>query len=632
MKWVSRRPVIPEEESFKAIGSIFVLFDFGPFDSSEMKRPCLESVDDFFEKMEEQLFEITPPHLNFAPRSFFHGFDIPHQRGRGQGSVGKRFFQGSTKGLELGIGRVVEIAEIPVHLSLRKQNWMSSIIRCLKLHYHYHFTMRSPRLQTPSGFCFGCILTTAGIKSPNLMDSTKKKTPLAIALIPILFLIGALSLTIVVLKKPPHIPLILASAVATIVACCRGQSWKEIEKGMVHGITLALGAILILMVVGTMIGTWIQGGIVPTMIYYGLKVLSPSIFLAAAFLICSVVSLGTGSSWSTAGTVGVALIGVGHGLGIPVPMVAGAIISGAYFGDKMSPLSDTTNLAPAVAGTDLFTHIRHMVYTTVPAYLFAFVLFIFFGLRFRGGNLQSQGIETILSTLRGNFFIHPILLLPPLLVIVMVIKRIPPLPALLGGTIIGGIFAMATQSRSLADVVQVAQSGFASATGVPTVDNLLSRGGLESMMSTVALIICALSFGGIMEQTGMLEAVARSLLQRVRTTGSLVATTIFSCIGMNAIASDQYLAIVIPGRMYKNAYESLNLQAKNLSRALEDSGTLTSSLIPWNSCGAFMHATLGVYPLAYLPFAFFNLADPVVSIIYGYTGFTMDKIKPDNDR
>jgi len=370
-----------------------------------------------------------------------------------------------------------------------------------------------------------------------------------------------------------------------------------------------------------------MGGIVPSMIYYGLKVLSQGIFLVATLIICSIVSLGTGSSWSTAGTVGVALVGVGQGLGVPVAMVAGAIISGAYFGDKMSPLSDTTNLAPAVAGTDLFSHIRHMVYTTGPGYIISIILYGLLGTRFSGGGMKAGNIEVILSTIKSNFFIHPILLLPPLLVIVMVVKKIPPLPALLGGTALGGIFAMFAQSKPLAEVIQAAQSGYVSQSGVKMVDDLLTRGGLESMMPTVALIICALSFGGIMEKTGMLETLARSLLQRVKRTGSLVAITIFSCIGMNAIASDQYMAIVIPGRMYKKAFDERGLHPKNLSRCLEDSGTLTSPLIPWNSCGAFMHATLGVNPLLYLPYAFLNLSNPLVSLFYGYTGITMEKVK-----
>lgn len=458
------------------------------------------------------------------------------------------------------------------------------------------------------------------------MPGKKRRIPLGIALIPVVFLIIALFFTIVAFKQPPHIALICAAAVAAMVAVAARHPWKEIQEGMIYGITLAMAAILILMVVGTMIGTWIQGGIVPSMIYYGLKFLSPGIFLGATLIICSIVSLGTGSSWSTAGTVGVALIGVGKGLGIPVPMVAGAIISGAYFGDKMSPLSDTTNLAPAVAGTDLFSHIRHMVYTTGPGYIISIIAYIFLGIRFSGGALETGNIETILSTLESNFFIHPILLLPPCLVIVMVVKKIPPLPALLGGTILGGIFAMATQSKYLGEVVQVANTGYISQTGVEFVDDLLTRGGLQSMMATVALIVCALSFGGIMERTGMLETLARSLLKRVKRTGSLVTTTILSCIGMNAIASDQYMAIVIPGRMYKNAFDSQGLHPKNLSRCLEDSGTLSSPLIPWNSCGAFMHATLGVSPLLYLPYAFLNLLNPVVSIFYGYTGITMEKV------
>lgn len=458
------------------------------------------------------------------------------------------------------------------------------------------------------------------------MTDNRGKISLGIALIPIVFLIVALSFTIIVFKQTPHIALICAAAVAAAIAALRKYPWREIQEGMVHGITLAMDAILILMVIGTMIGTWILGGVVPSMIYYGLKILSPGIFLVATLIVCSIVSLGTGSSWSTAGTVGVALIGVGKGLGIPVPMVAGAIISGAYFGDKMSPLSDTTNLAPAVAGTDLFSHVRHMIYTTGPGYAIALILYGFIGLRFSGGNIDMQNIEIMLSTMKSDFFIHPILLLPPCLVIVMVVKKIPPLPALLGGTTLGGIFAVATQSKSLADVIQSAFSGYASQTGVEMVDELLTRGGLMSMMDTVALIICALSFGGIMERTGMLEVIAGALLNKVKRTGSLVATTIFSCIGMNAVGSDQYMAIVIPGRMYKNAFAAHRLHPKNLSRCLEDAGTLTSSLIPWNTGGAFMHSTLGVSPLRYLPYAFLNLTNPLVSIFYGYTGITMEKL------
>jgi NhaC family Na+:H+ antiporter len=455
----------------------------------------------------------------------------------------------------------------------------------------------------------------------------KGQIRLSHALIPVVFLIGALALVISVYKLPPHMPLIFAAAVAAGVAIANKVPWDDVQAGMVHGINLAMGAILILMVVGTMIGTWIHGGVVPSMIFYGLKVLSPGIFLVATLVICSIVSLGTGSSWSTAGTVGVALIGVGAALSIPLPMTAGAIISGAYFGDKMSPLSDTTNLAPAMAGTDVFTHIRHMVYTTVPGYVIALILYALLGIRYAGGAMEAQQIDLMLDTMQANFTIHPVLLLPPLLVIVMVVKKIKPLPALLGGTVLGGIFAIATQGASLADSIAAAHSGYVSNSGVASVDDLLSRGGLMNMMETVALIICALAFGGIMERTGMLEAIARSLLKMVKGTGSLITTTVLSCIGMNAVASDQYIGIVIPGRMYKNAFEKQGLHPKNLSRALEDSGTLTSPLIPWNTCGAFMWATLGVYPLAYLPYAFMNLLNPLISIFYGFTGITMDKLE-----
>ncbi len=461
------------------------------------------------------------------------------------------------------------------------------------------------------------------------MSQEPKPIKLTVALIPVVYLILALALTIVVFKQDPHIPLVTAAAVAAIVAVLHKHPWQTIQEGMVQGISLAMGAVLILMIVGTLIGTWISGGIVPAMIFYGLKILSPGIFLVATLIICSIVSLGTGSSWSTAGTVGVALIGVGQGLGIPVPMVAGAIVSGAYFGDKMSPLSDTTNLAPAVAGTDLFTHIRHMVYTTLPGYALSIIIYGVLGIRFADRQMDPGKIETILTTIPENFNINLLLLLPPVLVIFMVIRRVPPLPALLGGTVLGSLFGIFMQGRSLADMVLAAKVGFVSGTGVSMVDELLTRGGLDSMMNTVALIICALSFGGIMEKTGILKVLAAALLKRVRHVGSLVATTVLSCIGMNAIASDQYIAIVIPGRMYRSAFSRLGLHPKNLSRALEDSGTLSSPLIPWNSCGAFMGATLGVNPLLYLPYAFLNLANPLVSIFYGYTGISMHKLSPE---
>jgi Na+:H+ antiporter, NhaC family len=449
------------------------------------------------------------------------------------------------------------------------------------------------------------------------------------SIIPVLIMILSLGINVLLFDGSPHIPLIGGAVVAAIMGLYLGYSWKELEQGLVKGITIALQACLILMIVGMLIGTWIASGIVPVMIHYGLQLLSPTYFLLATCLICSLVSLSTGSSWSTAGTVGIALIGVGNGLGIPAHITAGAIISGAYFGDKMSPLSDTTNLAPAVAGTDTFTHIRHMVYTTVPSLIIALILYTVIGFRYSQDNLQLETIRLILTTIESHFVVTPFLLIPPALVIAMVIFRIPALPALLGGAFLGGLLAVFVQNVPLKEILDIAQNGFVADTGVIAVDDLLSRGGMESMLSTVALVMCALSFGGVMERTGMLSVLAGTILKFAKSRGQLVTSTIATTMTMNVIAPDQYLSIVVPGRMYREAFERKGLAAKNLSRCLEDGGTITSPLIPWNTCGAYMWVTLGVYPFAYLPFAFMNLINPLVSIFYGFTGLTMHKIASD---
>jgi len=437
------------------------------------------------------------------------------------------------------------------------------------------------------------------------------------SLIPVIFMILFLGINVILFKGSPHIPLIFGTVIASIIGIYLGYTWKSIEKGIVEGIVIALQACLILLVIGMLIGTWIISGIVPTMIYYGLKLISPSVFLVTTCLICSLISLATGSSWSTAGTVGIALIGIGQGLGIPLHMVAGAIISGSYFGDKMSPLSDTTNLAPAVAGSEIFSHIRHM----------SLILYMLLGFKYSNNTLQQESINQIVQSLHSTFHISPVLLIPPMLVILMVILRLPALPSLLGGSFIGGLAAVFIQHTPVNDILNVAQNGYVSSTGLSSVDALLSRGGMESMLSTVALILCALSFGGVMERTGMLEVIAGAILKMAKTVGGLVTSTVLTCMCMNTIAPDQYLSIIVPGRMYKDAFEKAGLEPKNLSRCLEDGGTLSSSLIPWNTGGAYMWATLGVYPFAYLPFAFLNIINPVVSIFYGYTGITMTKIK-----
>lgn len=455
----------------------------------------------------------------------------------------------------------------------------------------------------------------------------KRKATLLEALIPIVFLILTLSFALLKFNVDPHIPLILGTAVAALIGVFRlGFKWSELEDGILHTITMALQAILILLIVGTLIGTWILGGVVPSMIYWGLNILSPGIFLVATLLICSIVSVATGSSWTTAGTVGIALLGIGQTLGIPSPVIAGAIISGAYFGDKMSPLSDTTNLAPAMAGAEIFEHIKHMVYTTGPAYVISLILYAVVGMKYAGQSLDTAQINIIKDTLVSSFpTLSPILMLAPVAVIGMVILKVPAIPALLSGTLLGGVFAIIFQGANIGDVMTAMHYGYESQTGILAVDDLLTRGGLDSMLWTVSLIICALSFGGILEKTGMLETISRSILTFAKGTFGLVFATIITCIMTNVVTGDQYLAIVIPGRMYKDEYEKRGLAAKNLSRAIEDSATITSPLIPWTTCGSYMMATLGLNPIAYLPFAFLNIITPLISLVLAATGWTMTK-------
>lgn len=425
---------------------------------------------------------------------------------------------------------------------------------------------------------------------------------------------------------PVHIPLVGASVIASLMAWRLGWRWPEIEASFLDGIRLSLAAVLILLVVGMLIGTWIASGIVPLMIVYGLKLLSPGMFLFATCLICAIVALSTGSSWTTAGTVGIAFIGIGSGLGVPLPMVAGAIISGAYFGDKMSPLSDTTNLASAVAGSELFEHVRHMVYTTLPSFVIALGLYLLIGLRYGAENIHMESVEIIINGLGQNFNISPWLLIAPGMVIFLVIIKMPALPALIIGTFIGGGFASLFQQVQLAEILHIAYNGFVGQTDIKAVDDLLSRGGMASMYGTIGIILCSMCFGGVMERSGMLEKIATSILDFARGTPGLIIATLATCLGTNIVAPDQYLSIVVPGRMYRNAYLKAGLHPKNLSRCLEDAGTLTSPLIPWNSCGAYMYATLGVFPFAYLPFTFFNLINPLVSALYGMTGWTIVRI------
>lgn len=465
-----------------------------------------------------------------------------------------------------------------------------------------------------------------------MLKREKRQASLGDSLLCLGFLIFTLSISLTKLGLSAHIPLVLGGVFCGFVAIFKlGFTWKELEEGILSTINSTMQAIIILLIVGMLIGTWIISGVVPSMIYWGLNILSPGIFLVATTIICSIVSISTGSSWTTAGTIGIALLGIGSALGIPKEIIAGAIISGAYFGDKMSPLSDTTNLAPAMAGTNLFTHIKHMLYSTIPAYVIALILYAVIGFKYAGQVIDNSQILQIQQALASNYdTLSPLLLLIPVMVIVMVIFKVPAIPGLVIGTLLGGFVAIVFQGASIKDVLEVAQVGYTSNSGMAFVDELLTRGGLNSMLGTVSLMLCALTTGGILEKTGMLEALASAILKFAKGTFGLVAATIFTCIGTNLAVADQYLAIVMPGSMYREAFKKQGLCPENLSRSLEDSATITSPLIPWNTCGAYMSATLGVGSFVFLPFAFFNLLCPLMSLTLAATGFGITKLSDEN--
>lgn len=453
--------------------------------------------------------------------------------------------------------------------------------------------------------------------------------PVGWALVPVLALVALLSMVLLVLPRfepgfegSGHLPLLAAAAVAAGVAHRFGYDWATLEGAVVEAIRMAMRAILILLVIGMLMGTWLAGGVVPALIHWGLMLLSPTWFLPTACVVCSIVSVVSGSSWSTAGTVGLAMIGIGGAMGIDPAMTAGAVVSGAYFGDKLSPMSDTTNLAPAMAGTELFVHIRHQVLTTGPAWVVAMVGYTILGTTLTP-QTEAAATGAIGETIAAHF--HPGLLhlLPPLLVVGLVLRRQPALPVLLLGVVLGAVVAVVAEGATVGATLNAAMSGYVSATGDPAVDELLSRGGMSSMGNTIFLVLCAMSFGGIMESTGMLRAIAERLLRLARTTGSLIATTVLTALGLNVVAGDQYISIVVPGRMYARAFADRGLHPKNLSRALEDGGTITSPLIPWNTCGAFMAGALMVPTGAYFAYAFLNLVNPLISILYGLTGWTI---------
>ncbi|API91199.1 Na+/H+ antiporter NhaC [Virgibacillus pantothenticus] len=460
-----------------------------------------------------------------------------------------------------------------------------------------------------------------------MTDIPKREINIWWALIPLVVMIVAMVLTIVVFQGEPHVPLIIGTGTAALVAWKQGYTWKQMEEMMFRGIRLALPAIIIIMLVGLTIGAWIGGGIVATMIYYGLKIISPSIFLVTITIICGVVALTVGSSWATMGTIGVAGMGIGMSMGIPAPMVAGAVISGSYFGDKMSPLSDTTNLASGLTNTDLFVHIKHMLYTTVPSLIIALLVFAYIGKDFGKDAIENERIAQTIADMQANFVISPYLLLIPLLVIVLVMFKVPAVPAIATGIVMGFFSQIFIQGDASSYALQVLQNGYTINTNNEMVSELFNRGGLMSMMYTVSMTIVAMAFGGIMEYSGMLKAMMDQLLKVVKSTGNLIASTLGAAFLTNATCSEQYISIVVPARMFATVYKKKGLHSKNLSRSLEDGGTLTSVFIPWNTCGVFIYTTLEVHAFSYAPYAMLNFTVPIVALIYAYTGFTITKIE-----
>jgi NhaC family Na+:H+ antiporter len=474
---------------------------------------------------------------------------------------------------------------------------------------------------------------------------------LGLSLVPVVALIGLLAADVVAFGEDSsyganQIAMLLAAFVAGGIGMARGIQWKAISEAIAHSVSQTTEAILILLMIGALSGTWLIAGIIPAFIHYGLQILEPGIFLFAACIICGLLSLATGSSWGTVGTVGVALVGIGSALGLSEGWIAGAIISGAYFGDKMSPLSDTTNIAAAVGGTDLFSHIRYMTLTTVPSLVIALIVFLVVGF---GGAAVADGVSAVFADEFGAavfaaFNIHFGLFIAPVVVIVLIARKVPAAAALFIGTLLGALTAVIFQPDIIREVAGVGNEsgGFALAafkasiqsmaldsaisTSNAMANDLLTSSGMAGMLNTVWLIVCAMVFGAAMQATRMLERITQAILSGVQSTFGLVGRTVGTCLAFNVLASDQYLAIVVPGNMLKDAYAERDLAPENLSRTLEDSGTVTSVLIPWNTCGVAQSGILGVATWAYLPYCIFNWISPLMTLTVAAVGFRIKRL------
>ena len=471
------------------------------------------------------------------------------------------------------------------------------------------------------------------------MKTSKSQITLSQSLVPIFCLVLLLSYNVYVfgdssMNGSNQFILLIGASIGVLIGMKNNISFKSMINDVSLNLKSITGAILILLMVGSLSGTWLISGIIPSMIYYGLQILNPIIFLPSCLLICAIVSVSTGSSWTTSATVGIALIGIGKALGIPAGMVAGAVISGAYFGDKLSPLSDTTNLSPAVSGTDIFTHIRYLTITTVPTITVTIIILsiLNFSIDING----STENEYMLLAIKNTFYISPLLFLVPLFVILMIFKKTPPLIALFVGTILGALFALFFQidtlnqisesdGKNVNDIYKIILNSITNETNIesenPILNELFSSGGMKGMLNTIWLVICAMVFGGIMEAIGALQRISAFLLNLSQSTFSVFASTVSSCLAINLTASDQYLSIVIPGKMFSQAYKDKGLAPENLSRTLEDAGTVTSVLIPWNTCGAYQSGILGVGVFDYFIYAIFNWLSPFTTLLVAAINF-----------
>ncbi|MGL5749240.1 MAG: Na+/H+ antiporter NhaC [Paraclostridium sp.] len=452
------------------------------------------------------------------------------------------------------------------------------------------------------------------------------------SLIVFLSIITTLVLGVGILKIDLHVVLLISLFITITYTLFKGYTWEKIKTGMRLSITRAYDAMLLFILIGATIGVWMLSGTIPSLIYYGLDILSPSIFLPAGLILCSLTSMATGTSWGTVSTVGIALIGIGDSLGIPSPLTAGMIVSGAFFGDKVSPMSDTTNLAAASTDTNLYDHIGSMLYTTIPSYILALIIYTIIGFKYANNNIDYSQVMLIQDTLSSNFNISIITLIPMITVIILSILRKPAIISMAMGVITGVLVAIVLQDNDITIALMTINGGYNTPTGIEIVDKLILRGGIQSMMSTFSLAFIALSLGGVLDEIGYLKVLVEKIINKINSVGRLVLITISSCVLSNAIMGEAYLSLILNANLYKEVYKDKNLKSSMLSRTLEEGATLTTGLIPWTTAGAFISATLGINSLQYAPFAFFNLLNPIISIGFAYLGiFVIRNFKYIND-